>query len=199
MPTDSLYPPLDIPEVDIWTCLFRNKHRPFPDDKLIYRDAVTGQAYTYAHVKTRAILFGAGLKSAWKWRKGDVLALFTPNSIDMPAIIWGAQWAGGIVTTANPAYTVDELSFQLKDAGAKALVTQKPFLNVATEAAKKVGIPQDRIILIGDAKDETNRFKHFSAVRRLAGPPASSGGRVTNQKMSHSWYTPQAQPATQRV
>ena len=54
------------------------------------------------------------------------------------------------MSPANPGYTAEELAFQLKDAGAKALVTQKPFLAVAQEAAKQAGIPEDRIILIGD-------------------------------------------------
>ena len=59
--------------------------------------------------------------------------------------------------------------FQLKDSGAKALVTQKNLLPVATEAAKQVGIADDRIILIGDDRDETMRFKHFQSIRNLAG------------------------------
>lgn len=33
MPTKSLYPPIDIPNVDLWTFLFERKDRPFPDDK----------------------------------------------------------------------------------------------------------------------------------------------------------------------
>ena len=105
----------------------------------------------------------------WDWRKGDVLGLFTPNSIDTPAVIWGCHWAGGIVSPANPGYTVDELAFQLNDAGAKALVTQKPYLKIALEAAKKANIPEDRIILIGDERDETMKLKHFTGIRNLAG------------------------------
>ena len=120
-------------------------------------------------MKSTAINFGTGLKSVWDWKKGDVLALFTPNCIDTPAVTWGLHWAGGIVSPANPGYTIDELAFQLRDADAKAVVTQKPFLKVATEAAKRVGIPEDKIILIGDAFDETRRFKHFSSVRNVAG------------------------------
>ena len=73
------------------------------------------------------------------------------------------------MSPANPGYTVDELAFQLKDAGAKALVTQKPLLKVAAEAARRAGIPEDRIILIGDERDETMKFKHFSSIRNLAG------------------------------
>lgn len=136
---------------------------------VIYRDADTGRTYSYAQVKSTAIDFGKGLKSMWEWRKGDVLALFTPNCIDTPAITWGVHWAGGIVSPANPGYTTDELAFQLKDSGAKALATQKPFLKVALEAAAQVGIPDDRIILMGDDTDESMRFKHFSSIKNIAG------------------------------
>ena len=73
------------------------------------------------------------------------------------------------MSPANPGYTAEELAFQLKDSGAKALVTQKPFLKVAVEAAKQAGIPEDRIILMGDDRDESMRFKHFSSIKNLAG------------------------------
>ena len=135
---------------------------------VIYRDAETDRSYTYSQVKSTAIDFGKGLKSVWEWRKGDVLALFTPNCIDTPAVTWGCHWAGGIVSPANPGYTTEELAFQLKDCGAKALVTQKPFLAVALEAAQQAGISEDRIILV-ESRDETRRFKHFSAIRNVAG------------------------------
>jgi len=136
---------------------------------VIYRDADTNRSYTYAQVKSTAIDFGKGLKSLWDWQKGDVLALFTPNCIDTPAITWGCHWAGGILSPANPGYTADELAFQLRDAGAKALVTQKPFLGVAREAAKKVGLPENRIILMGDARDDAMKFKHFTSIRNTSG------------------------------
>ena len=136
---------------------------------MIYQDSKTTRSYTYAQVKDSAINFGKGLRSIWDWQKGDVLALFTPNCIDTPAIIWGTHWAGGIISPANPGYTADELAFQLGDSGAKGLVTQKPFLGVAIEAVERAGIPEDRIILIGDERDESYKFKYFSAVRNLAG------------------------------
>ncbi len=97
------------------------------------------------------------------------MALFTPNCIDTPIITWGTHWAGGIISPANPGYTADELAFQLKDSGAKALCTQIPFLKIAFEAAKQAGISEDRIILIGDEKDPSGKFKHFSSIRNIAG------------------------------
>ena len=185
MPTESSYPRIDIPNVDLWGLLFERYDRPFPDNKsgrslnilnisadialAIYRDADTGRFYTYAQVKETAIQFGKGLKSVWEWQKGDVMALFSPNCIDIPAIIWGTQWAGGIISPANPGYTVDELAFQLKDSGAKAVCTQKPYLKIVSEAATCVGIPEDRVILMGDERDNSFKNKHFSAIRNLAG------------------------------
>ncbi|KAL8720833.1 MAG: hypothetical protein Q9225_002350 [Loekoesia sp. 1 TL-2023] len=169
MPTQSTYPTIDIPNTDIWGLLFESNDRPFPDDKVIYLDPETSRSYTFAQVRYTAAELGKGLKSVWNWRKGDVLGLFAHNTIDTPAVIWGCLWAGGIVSPANPGYTINELAFQLKDSGAKALATQKSLLAVATEAARLVEIPEDRIILIGDDRDETMRFKHFQSIRNVAG------------------------------
>lgn len=83
--------------------------------------------------------------------------------------MWGTLWAGGILSPANPGYTVDELAFQLKNSGAKAIATQASVLSVAKEAAKKVGIPEDRIVLVGDERDPNARVKHFSSIRNISG------------------------------
>ncbi|KAE8414977.1 hypothetical protein BDV36DRAFT_230142 [Aspergillus pseudocaelatus] len=169
MPVSSQYPPVDIPNVDLWTFLFERKDRTFPDDNIIYQDADTQRFYTYKTLKDAALAFGHGLKAIYDWRKGDVLALFTPNSIDTPVVMWGAHWAGGVVSPANPAYTTEELAFQLKNSGAKAVITQVPQLSVVREAAKKANIPEDRIILIGDQRDPEARVKHFTSIRNISG------------------------------
>lgn len=135
---------------------------------MIYVDAVTNRSYTYQEVKQTAIDFGKGLKAVWEWEKNDVLALYTPNCIDTPAVMWGCHWAGGIVSPANPGYGVEELAYQLKDSGAKAICTQWDCLDNARKAAQKVGIPEERIILMGDKRDSTAKFKYFTSVRNLA-------------------------------
>ncbi|KAJ5776911.1 hypothetical protein N7520_000157 [Penicillium odoratum] len=168
MPVSSNYPPIDIPNVDLWSFLFERKDRPFPDDKILYQDADTQRHYTYKTLKDAALEFGKGLKANYDWKKGDVLALFTPNTIDTPVLMWGTLWAGGIVSPANPAYTADELAFQLKNSGARLLATQSSVLSVAREAAKKVGIREDHIILLGDQRDPEARFKHFTSVLNIS-------------------------------
>ena len=149
---------------------------------VIYLDPDTNRSYTYAQVRSTALDFGKGLKANWGWKKGDVLALYTPNCIDTPPIMWGTHWAGGILSPANPGYTAAELAFQLKDSGAKALATQKPFLETAREACKQVGIDEDRIILMGDEKDDTARFKHFSNIRNISGATRFRKAKIDPKK-----------------
>lgn len=109
-----------------------------------------------------------------------MLALYTPNCIDTPAVTWGTHWAGGILSPANPGYTAEELAFQLKDSGAKGLVTQKAFLQSAVAACKKVGIPEDRIILMGDERDA--RFKHFTSIRNISGVNRARRAKIDPKK-----------------
>lgn len=113
--------------------------------------------------KCTALDFGAGLQKLWGWQKGDVLGIFSPNCIEYPAIVLGAIWAGATVSPANPAYTAEELSFQLIDSGARALVTRVAYLEAATRAAQMAGIPSDRVLLIGDELHLTGAFNHFSS------------------------------------
>jgi acyl-CoA synthetase (AMP-forming)/AMP-acid ligase II len=63
----------------------------------------------------------------------------------------------------NPASTIPELANLLKDCGAKGLVTQKSCLDATIQAANKAGFPLDRIVLIGDEKDdERGRVVHLA-------------------------------------
>ncbi|KAL4998051.1 hypothetical protein BDV10DRAFT_168157 [Aspergillus recurvatus] len=182
MPVSSQYTPVEIPNVDLWAFLFERKDKQYPDDKVIYTDADTQRSYTYNDVRQTAITFGQGLKSLFDWRKGDVLALFTPNSIDTPVVMYGALWAGGVVSPSNPAYTVEELAFQLRNSGAKAVVTQLSVLSVARAAAKEVGIPDDHIILIGDQRDPEARFKHFTSIRNISGATRYRRTKINPEK-----------------
>lgn len=169
MPHSSSFPPIDIPrDVDLWSLVFDDRgqrHRPFPPTKEIMTSGETGRSYSWADLRSASIEFGAGLQALWQWKKGDVLALFTPNSIDTPVVTLGALWAGGAISPANPLYTVEELAFQLRDSGAKALVTQAPYLETAVAAAAKAGLPESRIVLIGEQRDQTGRFPYFTAIR----------------------------------
>ncbi|PVH85077.1 acetyl-CoA synthetase-like protein [Cadophora sp. DSE1049] len=151
MATESPFPPIKIPEIDIWDFIFEGK-RPFSDDQVVFVDAKTSRQYTLQDVKDTAIAFGHALRTKWNWQKGDVVGIYSSNCVDTPAVTFGTLWAGGIVSPANPASSVKELAFQLKDSGAKALVTHVSSLKIALQAAKLAGMLQNRILLMGDEK-----------------------------------------------
>ena len=182
MPILSQFPPLDIPSIDIFSCLLERKDKPFPDSQIIYQDADSGKSYTYAQVRTAAIDFGKGLKSTYDWRKGEVLALFATNNVDTPAIIFGALWTGAVVSPANPGYTAKELAYQLRDSEAKAVVTQLAVIDTVRKACKEVGIPESNIILLGDERDKNGRSKHWTSVRNISGATRYRKAKVNDPK-----------------
>lgn len=130
---------------------------------VIFSDLATQKQHTLHSLRTASASLRPGLLTQWNWQKGDVMALFTPNSADIAIITFGTLWAGGVVCPMNNLYTVGELASLLKSSGAKGLTTHLSCLEVAREAALIVGLPLNRIILIGES-DPKGRVKHFSSL-----------------------------------
>jgi acyl-CoA synthetase (AMP-forming)/AMP-acid ligase II len=107
--------------------------------------------------------FGSNLQVRWGWKKGDTLLVFSPNSLDAPSVYWGCLWAGGIVSPANPTYGVDELMYQLKNSGAKAIVVHSSLFQTALSAAKNVGLPVSNIWISGPHSPATE-MQHIESM-----------------------------------
>jgi acyl-CoA synthetase (AMP-forming)/AMP-acid ligase II len=60
---------------------------------------------------------------------------------------YGVHRLSGIVTTANAMYSAQELEHQLRSSGSQALITCFPLLETALQAAKAVGLPNNRIFI----------------------------------------------------
>lgn len=110
------------------------------------------------------------------------MGLFTPNNIDVPIINFGIHWAGGVSSPANPTYTPEDLAQQLKDSGAKALLTQKPFLEAARKAAALANLPADRVLLLGDGRDETGVHRHWTEITAKGAKVQPQRARVDPKK-----------------
>ncbi|MHC3469220.1 4-coumarate--CoA ligase family protein [Streptomyces sp. 7R007] len=85
------------------------------------------------HRRIAAALAEAGV------RKGDVLALHSPNTIAFPTAFYAATRAGAAVTTVHPLCTAEEFAKQLKDSAARWIVTVSPLLETARRAAELAG------------------------------------------------------------
>jgi acyl-CoA synthetase (AMP-forming)/AMP-acid ligase II len=91
--------------------------------------------------------------SARGFGKGDVLALYSPNCLEYPIPLLAAALLGGITTTINPLYTVEELAFQLNDARAKYLVTTPAFLEKALQGKERSLVQE--LFVFGEADGAT--------------------------------------------
>ncbi|GHH46989.1 AMP-binding protein [Streptomyces candidus] len=101
-------------------------------------DGTNGTTLSYAqldafHRRIAAALAASGL------RKGDVLALHSPNTIAYPAVFFAATRAGASVTTVHPLSTPEEFAKQLRDSSARWIVTVSPLLGTARRAAALAG------------------------------------------------------------
>lgn len=188
----SQYPEIQLPEKDIYTFLFERVDRTYPDSQVIFRDAASDRAYTYSRIKTVADRFSQGLlhhlnwvsvqceftASTWVWlveawkfvltqripqKKGDVLATIAANAIETASITLGTLRAGGIVSPANPGYTKAELVYQLKDSGAKAIVTTSVALRHVRDACEQVGLLEQNIIVLDGDHDPQSHIKNLKS------------------------------------
>ncbi len=71
-------------------------------------------------------------------RKGDVVGIYAPNSIEYGVALHGSLLAGATVTTLNPLYREREVEHQLHDAGAKLVFTLAPLVPVVKEAQASI-------------------------------------------------------------
>ncbi|NGO10943.1 4-coumarate--CoA ligase family protein [Streptomyces sp. HC44] len=101
-------------------------------------DGVEGTTLTYAQLDTFHRRIAAALADAGV-RKGDVLALHSPNTIAYPAAFFAATRAGASVTTVHPLSTAEEFGRQLRDCAARWIVTVSPLLETARAAAELAG------------------------------------------------------------
>ncbi len=125
------------------------RHAARLGDKPALIDGPSGRTITYQQLADGVRRTAAGL-AARGFKKGDVLALYSPNLPEYGVVLLGVAALGGITTTANPLYTADELAKQLQDSRARLLVTVPAFLDKAREAAGKSGV--EDIYVFGTAE-----------------------------------------------
>ncbi|BCL28815.1 AMP-dependent synthetase [Streptomyces aurantiacus] len=101
-------------------------------------DGVNGTTLTYAQLDTFHRRVAAALAELGV-RKGDVLALHSPNTIAFPTAFYAATRAGAAVTTVHPLATPEEFAKQLRDCAARWIVTVSPLLETARAAAELAG------------------------------------------------------------
>ncbi|MDB6181804.1 AMP-binding protein [Paracoccus fistulariae] len=98
----------------------------FENAAATYRDNVAlecfGQRMTFAALEEKSRAVAAYLQNELGVKKGDRVALMSPNILGFPIAMMGILRAGACQVNVNPLYTPRELEHQLQDSGAETIV-----------------------------------------------------------------------------
>ena len=128
-------------------------------------DGLSGRQLTFRELVDQVRRVAAGLSR--RIAKGDVVAIWAPNVPEYAVIFHAAARLGAVITTVNPAYTNDEVTFQLRDARARLLVTTAALVARGREVAAAAALPLDILTL-----DDAPGVPSLESIAIDAEPPA---------------------------
>jgi len=111
--------------------------------------ACLGQRWTYGQIDRWSRNLAAWLQSKGL-AKGDRVAIMMPNLPQYPVAVAAVLRGGFIAVNVNPLYTPRELSHQLKDSGAKAIIILENFANTLAEVIAETAVKHVVIAKTGD-------------------------------------------------
>jgi acyl-CoA synthetase (AMP-forming)/AMP-acid ligase II len=130
MPFRSPYPDVQLPEIALTELVLGGSGAYRERPALV--DGLSGRSLSFGELCDQVRRVAAGLSR--RVGKGDVVAIWAPNSPEYAVVFHAVISLGAILTTINPAYTNDEVAFQLRDADARLLVTTASLAARASDA-----------------------------------------------------------------
>jgi acyl-CoA synthetase (AMP-forming)/AMP-acid ligase II len=144
------YPDVVVPEIALTPfCLHRAEELA---DKPALIDGPTGRKLSYKQLAEAISIAAYNLRQRG-FKKGEVFGILSPNCPEYAIAFHAVATLGGIVTPINPLYTPYEIAHQLKDSGARFLVTVPSCVEKAAAAAEYAHI--DELFVFGEAPNAT--------------------------------------------
>ena len=151
----SPYPDIEIPDVSVASFILEHAQRFGAQPALI--DGRTGHSLTYDQLVAAVDRTAAGL-CARGFRKGDVFAIHCSNAPEYAVAFLAIAILGGIATMVSPLFNEAELTVQLKDSGARYLLTEAALVATAVAAGRAVNVREVFVLGESDAADDATSF-----------------------------------------
>src|SRR5688572_23578128 len=145
------FPDVSIPDIPITPFVLQKAK--MLGDKPALIDGPSGRVITYAKLVESISRAAAGLH-ARGFKKGDVFAILSPNVPEYAIAFHAVASLGGISCTVNPLYTEQEIAHQLKDSGARFMVTVPQCLRKSNSAAALATNIEEVFVFDQDGSDE---------------------------------------------
>jgi long-chain acyl-CoA synthetase len=146
-----------------------------------------GQTLTYADVDRLSRDFAAYLQGRLGVKKGDRIAVMTPNLLAFPIAFLGIIRAGAVQANVNPLYTPRELEHQLNDAGVETIVVYSGVSGTVAEVMARTKLKTVVTVGVGDGSGVVLPSPPVDA--RLAGATAFTDALAEGAKLP---FTPVA-------
>src|SRR5438067_5386229 len=158
-------PQVDFPDVPydhlLRMAASRNPDRP----AIIYHDLIL----TYREMVSMVNSIANGL---WNLgiRKGDHICLFTVNRPEYTVTLNAAATIGAVVSPMNPSYKEREISYQLENSEAKAILIQRELLPLLELVLSQKSLPHLKHIIVTGEQVPEGQVIPFAKLLRESSP-----------------------------
>ena len=139
-----------------------------------------GTSLTYRELDEQSMKFAGYLQQTLGLTRGERVAIMLPNILQYPVALCGIFRAGLVAVNVNPLYTARELSHQLSDAGARAIIILDNFAHVLEEVIGETKVEHVVTTGVGDLLAKPKGWIVNFVVKRVKGdvPSYSLPGSV---------------------
>ncbi|CEQ40651.1 SPOSA6832_02293 [Sporobolomyces salmonicolor] len=174
----------------VFEFLFGRGNPAYDADRTAIIDAITGQKVrslvfvfflwpgkltprsrqtSYGLLVEESLRFADGLTRVAGLHRGQTILIFSPNSALYPILVFAAQAAGLVVSTANSSYTATELAHQITLSSADLVLAGADLVLTAKEAIKKADLKESALFVLPDVNGKMpqhlNSFRSYQSLR----------------------------------
>jgi acyl-CoA synthetase (AMP-forming)/AMP-acid ligase II len=197
MPVRSPLPDVDIPDVPLFEFLFDVGLDDHADRRAVV-DGTDGTSVTYGELRKQVVRIAAALAQRGIGR-GDVVALYAPNSPAWAAVFHGVLRANAVLTSVNALCTAAELAAQLANSRAVMVVTVAALRDRAVAAAKEVGLGDDAVVVLDGAPGHPSLADLLACTAAPPNPTLGSADPPPPPPPRPCCPTPRARPGSPRA
>jgi acyl-coenzyme A synthetase/AMP-(fatty) acid ligase len=101
-------------------------------------NTASGAWFTHQQIKDSSTHLSTSLAKTYGSKEGEIISIFSPNSILFPVAMFGIMHAGAIPALSSPGYGVEEMVHVFRTLGCKFIMISLASLDVVAKAATSI-------------------------------------------------------------
>ncbi|KAI8352448.1 hypothetical protein EDC96DRAFT_567073 [Choanephora cucurbitarum] len=136
--------------VPLHNLIFDEKRTKVPRDKTLYYDIENPEKQiTFSQAHEQILKVGAALQKVLDLKRGDVIAVCSPNQVEYPIMLLGAHCVGVVPAAIDYASSPANIASDLDIVKPKAVIAHPETLDNVLEAVKIYGLDQSNVLVLG--------------------------------------------------